>query len=50
MSVIQFFQEHQVVAVGLCIALLDFLFALNPKWESNGILHALYVLVKGKPQ
>ena len=36
--------NNQVIIGALIVALLDFIFALNGKWKSNGALHWLYVL------
>jgi hypothetical protein len=34
---------HEVVVSGLVVGLLDFLFALVPSWQSNGILHWVFL-------
>ena len=45
-SVIQFVTGHEVIVATLIVAILDFVIALNPKAESNGLLHGLYVFCK----
>lgn len=47
-SAVAWVTAHQAIIFMLIVAVLDFIFALNPKWESNGALHFLYVLAKGK--
>ncbi len=41
-------QNNQVVVGMLVAAILDFIFAINPEWKSNGALHFLYTVAKGK--
>ena len=38
---------HEVVVVGMLVAVLDFVFAVSPGLASNGILHGLYLWLKG---
>lgn len=45
---IQFVLAHQVVFAALGVAVLDLVFAINPKAESNGVLHWVFVALKGK--
>lgn len=47
-NVISFFMDHQAVIISLLVAILDFLIALNPSMEGNGILHQIYVYLKSK--
>jgi hypothetical protein len=51
MIVVNWLIAHQLVLGGFIIAILDFIFALKPDWESNGILHSIYIFIKnlGKP-
>ena len=43
---IQFLMSHPAIIGGLLVAFLDFIFAINPMWSSNGILHAIYLITK----
>lgn len=36
------------VMVPFLVACADFAFALNPSWESNGLVHWLYLQLGGK--
>lgn len=45
-SIIQFVTGHEVILAGLIVAVLDLVIALNPKAESNGLLHGIYVFCK----
>lgn len=47
-SVITWMQANQVVVGLLIAAVLDFIFAINPEWKSNGALHFIYTIAKGK--
>lgn len=39
--------EHLIVlGAALGVAVLDLVFALNPKVEANGLLHAVYLFAK----
>lgn len=51
MNVINWLVDHQLVLGGIVVSIFDLLFAINSKWESNGILHWFYVFFKnlGKP-
>lgn len=44
---------HAAVLAGVGVAVLDLAFALSPKVDSNGLLHAIYLQLKkltgGKP-
>ena len=40
--------EHQVIIGGLLVAVLDFIFSINPEWKANSILHAVYLFAQGK--
>lgn len=46
-QILEFLVAHQVVSTGLIIAIMDFIFAINKNLESNGLLHGLYLFVKG---
>ncbi len=46
MAIVAFVQAHQVVLVGLAVAVLDFLIEVNPKLASNSIISAILSLVK----
>jgi len=37
---------HPFLVGGAVSAALDLVFALVPKWESNGVLHFVYVVAK----
>jgi hypothetical protein len=44
-------QNNQVIVGAMLAAILDFIFAINPKWKANGILEFLYNLThKGQNQ
>lgn len=45
-SVLPWLSANQVIVGMLLIGILDFIFAINPEWKSNGALHALYVLLQ----
>lgn len=45
-SIIAFIQAHLVIVVGLIVAIMDFVFALIPSIESNGIVHMIYLWLK----
>lgn len=45
-TIITWFMAHQVVMGAAVIGALDFVFAIVPSWESNGILHFIYVQAK----
>lgn len=46
-DVIVFLQAHLAVFAALAVALLDLVFALIPGIESNGIVHMIYLWIKG---
>lgn len=46
--IIDWILAHAVVLTILAVALLDFIFALVPSWESNGIVHFIYLWLKGR--
>lgn len=46
-QVISFIVAHEAVLSGLGVAVLDLLFALNSNLSGNGILHQIYVSLKG---
>ena len=48
MGIINWVLAHQVVCSALGAALLDFAFAMAPGIEANGIVHAIYLFLKGK--
>lgn len=35
-----------ILAAALGVAVLDLIFALNPKTQANGLLHAVYLFAK----
>lgn len=41
---------HQVVLGMLIVAILDFIFSINPEWKSNSILHMLYLFAQGRKE
>ncbi len=41
MSFINWIMSHQTVSASLGIAVLDFIFAVNPKTAASGVLHWL---------
>ncbi len=45
--ILQWIVAHQGVVAGLGVGIFDFVFAVSPKLESNGIIHAFYLWVKG---
>lgn len=47
-SIINFISSHAVVLAAAGVAVLDLIFALLPSVQSNGILHWVYVFLKGK--
>ena len=46
MTVLPWLSANQVIVGMLLIGILDFIFAINPEWKSNGVLHVLYVLLQ----
>ena len=40
---------HQAIVGGAVVGVLDLAFAINPKLESNGVLHWVFVQCSGKP-
>ena len=46
---IQFIQDHHGVISVAAVAVLDLVFAINPKATSNGVLHWVYLQLGGKP-
>ena len=51
-DVINFIMSHSALLAAMVVAILDFIMALVPSWESNGIFHSIYVFFKNlvKPQ
>lgn len=49
-AAVEFVLAHQAVFVGLAVALLDFVFAIVPSVASNGLVHWLYLQLKGKAE
>lgn len=45
-SVIQFVTGHEVIVASAVVGILDLVIALNPKAESNGLLHGIYLFCK----
>lgn len=46
-NIILFIQAHLAVFAALAVAVLDLVFALIPGIESNGIVHMIYLWIKG---
>lgn len=46
-SIIAFILAHQVLFAALIVAILDFVIALIPGVDSNGIFHMVYLWIKG---
>lgn len=46
MMVWNFVMAHEALLAALLVAALDLAMALSPSLESNGLLHALYLLAK----
>ena len=44
--IIAWVMAHQFILAGFVAAALDLVFALVPSWESNGVLHWIYLQVK----
>lgn len=53
-SIVDFVVNHAAVFAGLGVAVLDLIFAINPKADANGGLHWVYLKLKAlaspKPQ
>lgn len=47
-AVISWVIAHQFLVAGFVASLLDLVFALSPSWESNGVLHWIYLQVQKK--
>lgn len=45
-DVIAWITLHQVIIGALLIGVLDFIFAINPAWKSNGAAHFFYVFAQ----
>lgn len=45
-AIIAWVIAHQVVLAVAAVGLLDLVFALVPSWQSNGILHFIYLQIK----
>lgn len=52
MVIINWLMAHQAVLGGVVVAVLDLIFALIPSWQSDGILHSIYLFFQklAKPQ
>jgi hypothetical protein len=46
-QIVAFLVAHEAVLASLGVAVLDLLFALNPSLEANGVLHQVYLWIKG---
>lgn len=46
-AVIDFLVAHQVVLASALVALVDLAIAVSPKLAGNGILHQIYLALKG---
>ena len=47
-EIINWVTGNQVIVGGLIVAILDFIFAINPDWKTNGALHFIYTLAQGR--
>jgi membrane-bound ClpP family serine protease len=47
-SLLPWLSANQVIVGMLLIGILDFIFAINPEWKSNGALHGIYVLLQNR--
>ena len=47
-SIINWMTTNQVLVGALIVAVLDFIFAINPNWKANGILHFIYDAANAK--
>lgn len=45
-ALISWIMVHQAVVAGLVVGILDFVFAVAPNLQANGILHQIYLWVK----
>lgn len=45
-SIISFITDHRFVIGGLVAAIIDFAVAINPKVDSNGVIHFIYLLAQ----
>ena len=45
---VSWMMNNQVIVGMLIAAILDFVFAINPDWKSNGALHMIYTMAKSK--
>ena len=44
--IIAWIAAHEVLLAGAVVGILDLVFALVPSWQSNGLLHWVYVMLK----
>lgn len=45
-NVVAWLSAHSALVAGAVVGLLDLVFALAPSWESNGVLHWVYLQAK----
>lgn len=45
-QVLAWLLAHQALLAGAIVGVLDLLFALQPNWQANGVLHAVYLWLK----
>lgn len=45
-DVINFITSHSALMAAMMVAIMDFVMALVPSWESNGIFHSIYIFFK----
>lgn len=45
-SLVSWVVAHKALEIALAVAALDLVFALKPSWESNGLLHWVYLQLK----
>ena len=45
-QIVSWAMSHQMIIGAAIVGLLDLVFALVPSWQSNGILHWIFVMAK----
>lgn len=48
MVFVNFILAHQVVFAGLGVAVIDLAIGLNPNLAASGLLHSVYLFLKGR--
>lgn len=46
-QIISFIVAHEAILAALGVAVLDLVFALNSNLQANGVLHQVYLWLKG---